>query len=56
MLTLPTEFKDDSVLDVGILKISPPMMEVENGLNVAYGCMHYLYNHTTGGSELTGEV
>jgi hypothetical protein len=55
-LTLPAEFKDDNVLDVGILKISPPMMEVENGLNVASGCMHYLYNHTTGGSELTGAV
>ena len=56
MLTLPAEFKNDSILDVGILKISPPMMEVANGLNVASGYMHYLYNHTTGGSELTGAV
>ena len=32
------------------------MMEVANGLNAAYGCMHYLYNHTTGGSQLTGAL
>jgi hypothetical protein len=41
---------------VGTLKISPPMIEVENGLNVASGFMHYLYNHTTGGSKLTGAL
>ena len=26
-------------------------LETENG-----GCMHYLYNHTTGGSQLTGAL
>ena len=51
-----THLKEDNVIDVGTLKISPPMIEVANGLNVASGCMHYLYNHTTGGSKLTGAL
>ena len=41
---------------MGTLKISLPMMEVANSLDVASGCMHYLYNHTTGSSKLTGAL
>jgi hypothetical protein len=48
--------KPQVLLDVRTLKISSPIMEVVNGLKVASGSIHYLYNHTTGCSELTGAL
>lgn len=52
----PTDLAVGSQVDIGPVRISPQMAEFGSLLVATAGNMHYLFNHTTGGTIMSGSL
>lgn len=52
----PTDIVAGNMVDISLVKISPQMAEFGSLLVATAGNMHYLFNHTTGGTIMSGSL